>query len=81
MDLKMVYGRVDRMALREVVECVNGWRFERDGSKSGLCGSETKTGWSEWSLLASLFADDTVLLAENDRELQSLVDEFNCVCV
>ncbi len=29
---------------------------------------------------ACLFADDTVLLAESERELQSVVDQFHSVC-
>ncbi|MCP5003018.1 MAG: hypothetical protein GY941_03575 [Planctomycetes bacterium] len=33
-----------------------------------------------WSLVASLFADDTVLMAESERELQRVVKEFDTVC-
>ncbi len=35
---------------------------------------------TEKSLVAGLFADDTVLLAENEGMLQRIVDEFDRVC-
>ncbi len=34
----------------------------------------------DWSVTASLFADDTVLLAKSERELQRVVDLFHSVC-
>ncbi len=34
----------------------------------------------EQPLVAGLYADDTVLLAENERMLQRIVDEFDRVC-
>ncbi len=34
----------------------------------------------DWSVAACLFADDTVLLGENERELQRVVDQFHSVC-
>ena len=33
-----------------------------------------------WNLATSLFADDTVLMAGSERELQRLVDEFYTAC-
>ncbi len=33
-----------------------------------------------WSLVTSLFAHDTVLMAESERELQRVVKEFDVVC-
>lgn len=63
-----------------VVQCVYGWCYERDKGLSGCCGSEIEGGWKGVVLLSSLFADDPVLLAENNHEIQRLVDEFVCVC-
>ncbi|MEL7177812.1 MAG: reverse transcriptase domain-containing protein [Pseudomonadota bacterium] len=34
-----------------------------------------------WHMTTSLFADDTVLLAGSERELQQVVEEFNRVCM
>ncbi len=34
----------------------------------------------DWPVVACLFADDTVLLADSKRELQRLVDQFHSVC-
>ncbi len=34
----------------------------------------------DWSVTACLFADDTVLLAESERKLQRVVDQFHNVC-
>ncbi len=34
----------------------------------------------EQPLVAGLYADDTVLLAESERKLQRIVDEFDRVC-
>ncbi len=34
----------------------------------------------DWSVAACLFADDTELLAESERELQRVVDQFHSVC-
>ncbi len=36
--------------------------------------------WGVWSVLTCLFADDTVLLAESEGDLQRVVNEFNSVC-
>ena len=50
------------------------------------CGSTTlfslrlKLNGEGWAVVACLFADDTVLLAESERELQRVVDEFYNVC-
>ncbi len=35
----------------------------------------------DWSVVACMFADDIVLLAESERELQRIVDKFYNVCV
>ncbi len=34
----------------------------------------------DWSVAACLFADDTVLLAESERELRRMIDQFHSVC-
>ncbi len=33
----------------------------------------------DYSVAACLFTDDTVLLAESERELQRVLDQFQCV--
>ncbi len=38
-------------------------------------------GNTKWKLNTILFADDTVLLAESEKDLQKLVNEFSNVCV
>ncbi len=34
----------------------------------------------DWSVATCLFANDTVLLVESERELQRVVDQFHKVC-
>ncbi len=43
-------------------------------------GARLKQNGVDWSVTACLFADDTVLLAESERELQRVVDQFHSVC-
>ncbi len=43
-------------------------------------GARMKLNEVDWSAAACLFADDTVLLAESERELQRVVDQFHSVC-
>ncbi len=38
-----------------------------------------KLNGMDWSVAACLFADDTVLLAHSERELQRVVDQFHSV--
>ncbi len=49
-------------------------------ARVGEVDPRMKVRGREESLVASLFADDTVLLAENEGTLQRIVDEFNRVC-
>ncbi len=42
-------------------------------------GAGLKLNGVDWSVTACLFADDTVLLAESERELQRVVDQFHNV--
>ncbi len=51
------------------------------GAKVGNVGARLKVNGVDWSIVACLFADDTVLLAESEKELQRVVDEFFSVCV
>ncbi len=60
-------------------QCVNGQLYERNESQSGGAWSKAVRGTVE-SLVAGLFADDTVLLAENEGTLQRIVDEFDRMC-
>ncbi len=46
----------------------------------GELGPRLKVRGIEESLAAGLFADDTVLLAENEGMMQRIVDEFDRVC-
>merc|ERR1712071_700996 len=43
-------------------------------------GAEMVIEGSRWWMITSLFADDTVLFAESEQELQRLVNEFYDVC-
>ncbi len=50
-------------------------------AKVGKIGAGLKINGMGWSAVtACLFADDTVLLAESERELQRVVDQFRNVC-
>ncbi len=49
-------------------------------AKVGKIGVGMKLNGVDWSVAACLFADDTVLLAESERELQRVVDQFHSVC-
>ncbi len=43
-------------------------------------GARLKLNGMEWSAAACLFADNTVLLAESERELQRVTDQCYSVC-
>ena len=43
-------------------------------------GVSLKREGNEWKLPILLFADDTVLMSDNEWELQGLVNEFGTVC-
>ena len=49
-------------------------------AKVGKIGARLKLNGVDWSVTACLFTDDTVLLAESERELQRVVDQFHSVC-
>ena len=44
-------------------------------------GARLKLNGVVWSVVAYLFTDDMVLLAESKRELKRVVDQYNGVCV
>ncbi len=50
-------------------------------AKVGNVGTRPKANGVDWFVVACLFADNTVLLAESERELQRVVDEFYSVYV
>ncbi len=49
-------------------------------AKVGKVGARLKLNGGDWSVAACLFADGTVLLAESERKLQRVVDQFHNVC-
>ncbi len=49
-------------------------------AKVGKIGARLELIGVDWSVAARLFTDDTVLLAESERKLQRVVDQFHCVC-
>ena len=49
-------------------------------AKVGNAGAKLRMNDVDWPVVGCLFADDTVLLAESERELQRVVDEFHRVC-
>ncbi len=56
-------------------------RYEGNESyKWGKIGARLKLNGVDWSVAACLFADDTVLLAESERNLQRVVVRFHSVC-
>ncbi len=76
-----------KMGLRQ--GCVmSPWLFNiyRDGVMREMKGRVGEVGvrmyaeGRKWVLNSILFADDTVLIAENESDLQNLVSVFNCVC-
>ncbi len=48
--------------------------------KVGKIGAKLKLNGVDWSEFTCLFTNDTVLLAESERELQRVVDQFHSVC-
>ncbi len=48
--------------------------------KVGEVGAKMYTEGRKWVLNSILFADDTVLIAENENDLQKLVTVFDSVC-
>ncbi len=49
-------------------------------AKMGKIGAELRLHGMDWSVTVCLFADDTVLLAQSEMELQRVVDQFHSVC-
>ena len=49
-------------------------------AKVGKVGAKMELEGENWWMVTSLFADDTVLFAESERELQKVVSEFHNVC-
>ena len=49
-------------------------------AKVGNIGVRQKLNGVDWSVVACLSADDTVLSPESEKELQRLVDQFHSVC-
>ncbi len=49
-------------------------------ARVGEFGPRVNVRGTEESLVADLFADDTVLLAEDDGTLQRIVNEYDRVC-
>ncbi len=53
---------------------------ERNEKSSGKCGCKVKVKWRSVVCCNMLFADDTVLLAESEGDLQRVVNEFYSGC-
>ncbi len=49
-------------------------------AKVGKVGVRLKLNVVDWSVAACLSVNETVLLAESERELQRVVDQFHSVC-
>ncbi len=49
-------------------------------TKVEIIGAQLKLNGMDWSVTACVFAGDTVLLAESERELQRVVGQFRRVC-
>ncbi len=68
--------------------CVSPWLFNifMDGSMREMkckvvnMGVKLRLNGEVWSVVTCLFADDTVLLAESEGDLQRVVNEFSSVC-
>ena len=50
-------------------------------ARVGKVSARLKLNGETWEVVTSLFADDTVLLAEDERQLQRVFDEFHKVCL
>ncbi len=50
-------------------------------TKIGNLGEEMSTDNTKWKLNTMLFADDTILLEEREKDLQKLVNDFIKVCM
>ncbi len=50
-------------------------------AKVGNVAAGLKVNGVDWSMVAYLFADDTVLLSESEGELHRVVHEFYNVCL
>ncbi len=48
-------------------------------AKVGKVGARLKLNGVNWPAAACMFPNDTVLLAESERKLQRVVDQFQCV--
>ncbi len=46
----------------------------------GNTGAKLRLNGEVWSVVICLFADDTMLLAESERDLQRVVNEFYSIC-
>ncbi len=49
--------------------------------KVGNAGAKLRLNGEVWSVVTCLFADDTVLLAESEGDLQRVVNVFYSVCM
>ncbi len=49
-------------------------------AKVGKVGARMKLNGVDRSVIACMFADDIMLLAVNEMELQRVVDQFHSVC-
>ncbi len=69
--------------MRDIIMAVQylyGWMYKRCESRSMAVGSRSNVIGVEQHLVAGLYVNDKVLLAESEGILQRIVDEFDRVC-
>ncbi len=62
------------------VQYLHGWCYEKGEGKVGKVGVRMYDEERKWVLNSTLFADDTVLIAESESDLQNVVNVFHSVC-
>ncbi len=85
---QLVRRKEEKQEMEGEMNKIGEWLFNifMDGcmremkAKVGIIGARMKLNGVDWSVTACLFTDDTVLVAESERGLQRVVDQFHSVC-